>query len=179
MKWKRKNVDWKKFKEEINKLGNILGNTKEEILENIYKKMRHAGERSVGYTKGRRRIKDRIWWNKDIKVKRKERKIANKKRRQLEIEKERKKQNFSKNQQLREAVKEYRKKKSETQNEIKEAMKKEEKRKLIEIKQKRDEKEWWNFLKEEGEYNIELETKKEIKIEGEICTDEEKIKKTY
>ena len=39
-------------------------------------------------------------------------------------------------------------------------MKKEEKRKIIEIKQKSDEKEWWKFLKDEVANNIEIEMKK-------------------
>ena len=55
-------------------------------------------------------------------------------------------------------------------------MNNEEKRKLTEIKQKRDGKEWWKFLKE-GEISTEDEMRKEIRIGGEISTDEEKIKR--
>ena len=51
-KWKRKNVDWNKYREEVDKARSIVGTTKEEILGNLYKVMRWAGERSVGYTKG-------------------------------------------------------------------------------------------------------------------------------
>ena len=76
-KWKRRNVDWKKFKEEINKLSNITGNNKDEIMENLYKKLRCAGEKSVGYTKGIKIENYRNWWNKDIKEKRKQRKEIN------------------------------------------------------------------------------------------------------
>ena len=80
----------------MNKLGNITGNTKDEILTNMYKKMRSAGEKSVGYTKGIRKNNYRTWWNKNIKEKRKERKLANRKRRKLEIEKEKEKVNLKK-----------------------------------------------------------------------------------
>ena len=50
-KWKRQNANWKQYKVEIDKLGNIKGKDKEEIMEDMYKKMRRAGEKSIGYTR--------------------------------------------------------------------------------------------------------------------------------
>ena len=54
-KWKRKNVDWIKYKEEIGKARSITGRSKEEKMNNIHKVLRWVGERSVGYTKGTRK----------------------------------------------------------------------------------------------------------------------------
>ena len=79
-KWKRKNVDWTKYKEEIGKARSITGRSKEEKMNNIYKVLRWAGERSVGYTKGIRKNNYRPWWNKEIKQKRKARREANRKK---------------------------------------------------------------------------------------------------
>ena len=79
-KWKRKNVDWTKYKEEIGKAWSITSRSKEEKMNNIYKVLRWAGERSVGYTKGTRKNNYRPWWNKEIKQKRKARREANRKK---------------------------------------------------------------------------------------------------
>ena len=48
--WKRKNVDWTKYNEEVDKARPrpISGNSKEEKINNTYKVVRWAGERSVG-----------------------------------------------------------------------------------------------------------------------------------
>ena len=79
-KWKRKNVDWTKYKEEIGKARSITGRSKEEKMNNIYKVLRWAGERSVGCTKGTRKNHYRPWWNKEIKQKRIARREANRKK---------------------------------------------------------------------------------------------------
>ena len=89
----------------------MIGENKEEIMESMYKKLRCAGEKSVGYTKGIKVAKYKDWWNKEIKDKRKQRKEANKQRRKLENELGRKKESFSKTKELQKAVKIYIKKK--------------------------------------------------------------------
>ena len=88
-KWKGKNVDWTKYREEVDKARPITGNSNEGRMNNIYKVVRWADERSVGYTKGTRKNNCRPWWNKEIKQIGNARKEANRKRRQLERRKER------------------------------------------------------------------------------------------
>ena len=61
IKWKRKNVNWDQFREKINDLGEITGMNKEEIMTNMYKKLRRAGEKSVGYTRGIRKENQKSW----------------------------------------------------------------------------------------------------------------------
>ena len=82
-KWKRKNVDWTKYKEEIGKARSITGRSKEEKMNNIYTKYldgQGKGVLSVGYTKGTRKNNYRPWWNKEIKHKRIARREANRKK---------------------------------------------------------------------------------------------------
>ena len=88
----------------------------------MYKKLRCAGEKSLGYTKGKKTVNYRSWWNNEIKQKRKERKQANKQRRKLENELERTNQDVSKMRELEKAVNVYKKKKMEAQGKIREAM---------------------------------------------------------
>ena len=105
-------MDWTKYKE-VNKARTITGNSKEEKMNNIYKVVRWAGERSVGYTTGTKKNNYRPRWDKKIKQKRK----ANKKRRQLERRKEMgKEQNMT---EIITARNEYQKRKLEVQKEIK------------------------------------------------------------
>ena len=134
-KWKIKNVDWTKYKEEIGK-----ARSKEEKINNIYKVIRWARERSVGYTKGTIKNNYRPWWNTEIKQKRKARREANRKKRQLERRKE-----MGKEQNMREIIKarnEYQKKKVEAQREINKAMMEEEDRKLEEMRRKKSNREY-------------------------------------
>ena len=73
-------MDWTKYKE-VDKARPITGNSKVERMNNIYKVVSWAGERSVGYTKGTRKNNYRPWWNKEIKQNWNARKEANRKRR--------------------------------------------------------------------------------------------------
>ena len=133
----------------------MTGNSKDEKKSNrpIYKVVRWAGERSVVYTKGTRKKNYRPWWNKEIKQKRK----ANRKRRQLERRKE-----MGKEQNMREIIKrnEYQKKKVKAQREINKAMMEEEDRKIEGMRRKKSNREYWDYLKgpEDREQKKEHET---------------------
>ena len=175
-KWKRKNVDWKKYREELEKLGQIRGSTKEEILINLQKTMRSAGEKGVGYTTGIRRSNYKSWWNNEIKQKRRERKEANRKKRKIENERRSlKPEEITKemNNEWNLVCREYMRRKMDTHTTINKAMQNEEERKLEEIRKKKSNREWWLYLKEDE--NKEEDKEIDLKINGEITNDQGKI----
>ena len=169
-RWRRKNADWRGFKEAIQERGTILGEMKEQIHDSLMKRIRCVGEKKIEYIKQRCKTY-RPWWNEEIKIKRTERKRINKELRKLKDRKERG-EVITENE-INEAKARYEKKKQETKVAIERAMRKEEKRKVEELNENKSNREWWNYLK--GPQVKRGEKRMKMLIEGEETEDEEKI----
>ena len=172
VKWKRRNADWEKFREQLNKCNQLKGKNKKETNENIQKHLRNVGEKTIGYEKRRNEGVYRPWWNDQIKKARRERKQANKKRR--EMEKRRERGENIEDHEIAGEIQKYKNKQEEVKREIKEAMIKEEIRELQEIKNSRDEKKWWKYIKGPG-VRTRGDKTTELKIRNEITRDKNKI----
>ena len=64
--WKRKNVEWPKFKEKVEEGIPINGENVQQTLEKIQTLLRWAGEKTVGYKKNCK-VNYKPWWSKKIK----------------------------------------------------------------------------------------------------------------
>ena len=171
-KWKRKNVNWVRFREEIQSRGMIQGNTKEQMHESLMRRLRHIGEKNIGYVNNRFCKKYRPWWNENIKNKRVERKRLNKEFRKLKMRRTR--GEAVDEVEFERAKRAYEIKKLETKVEIEKAMRTEEKRKVEELNNKKSNREWWKYIK--GPQIVKEEDKIQMNIGGEITEDKEKIK---
>ena len=78
-RWCLRNVDWEKYKEDMNAMTGVSVNEINVMNDNVVENIRRVAKKSIATSKGRaHQGKYSPWWNGEIKTERKERKRLNK-----------------------------------------------------------------------------------------------------